>query len=306
MRLARRGLLASLGLLGIGVAAGCGRKSNADSEAVLPSRSASASDISVVTLDPFSTYNLLDLRMVPVTAQADLEEVINPRYADTYASVPKAGTYFEPNFERIAGLQPDLILASTGQVEAQEKLSKIAKTVLVTGETSSTWRQAAAEVATAVGRSDALATLEEAYEARATKIKNDHAAVLDRYTWAMLWQGKAEGFSVRSAESNGGQVLALAGVKFNAITRQAEGDADTELSWEQVSQVADAHVICLPGSTSGGSNEMTDLITAQKTFTSLPAPKAGRVFTFDYMTPGSYLNATELLEELDAALTKLA
>jgi iron complex transport system substrate-binding protein len=271
-----------------------------------PSASSSPAARSIVTLDPFSTYNLLDLGVVPVGVQDGLETVINAKYAETYADIPKVGTYFEPNYEAIAEIAPELILASTGQVDLSANLEKIGRTVLVTGETSSTWRQAASETAEAIGRSAQLAELESGYETRAEKIKTAHADQLDGTTWAMVWQGTAEGFSIRSAASNGGQVLALAGVSFNATTQQADGDSDTQLSWEQIDQLADADVICLPGTTTGEPNEMTELIRSQRAFKALPAAQAERVFVFDHMTPGSYLNATQLLDELDAALTTLA
>ena len=256
-------------------------------------------------MDPFSTYNLLDLGLVPAGAMEGLDSVINPRYADIYARLTKVGSYFEPDLEVIATLAPDLILASTGQEEVQDRLTAIAPTVLVTATTSSTWPQAAQQVAVAVGRETQLESLRSAYTTRAAEIEARHGARLAELTWAMIWQGKSEGFSVRSAKSNGGQVLELAGVRFNALTRQADGDADTELSWEEIDKIADADVICLPGTTTGEPDPGTELIRTNKLFAGLEAAKSGRVLTFDYMTPGSYLNATQLLEELDLALTSL-
>ena|GEM_PF-6612952 len=305
-RISRRSVLGLGALAGLGSLVACATPAGptaARSGTTAPEPTAPAR---IVTLDPFSTYNLLDLGLEPVAVQEGLESVINPKYADAYRTITKAGTYFEPNFEAIAASAPDLILASTGQGEFETELAKVATTVLITGTTSSTWRQAAGEVATAVRRTEQMAELEKAYETRAAEIKQNRAAVLDSYTWAMVWQGKAESFSLRSAKSNGGQVLELAGVKYNAATQKADGDADTVLSWEQIEQLRDADAICLPGTTTGAPNEATELIKATKVFQSLPAAKAGRVFVFDYMTPGSYLNATQLLEEFDAALGTLA
>jgi iron complex transport system substrate-binding protein len=297
-------LLGLGGMAGLGVLFGCGASSPGGSPDS-PPPATPAGPSKIITLDPFSTYNLLDVGIVPVGVQSELAEGINPRYATTYADLPKTGTYFEPNLEMIASLAPDLILASTGQAELEPKLSQVARTILVTATTSSTWRTAAREVAAAAGRSEAMTGLEKAYEARAAEIATTHAGRLSELTWAMLWRGTAEGFSVRSAESNGGQVLALAGVRYNAVTQRAQGDTDTELSWEDIDEIADADVICVPGSTNGKPNAMTDLITSSKVFATLPAVKAGRVLTFDYMTPGSYLNATQLLDELATGLNTL-
>ncbi|MGO1974019.1 MAG: ABC transporter substrate-binding protein [Propionibacteriaceae bacterium] len=301
----RRSFLLTAAVSGLALTAGCGAGS-AESMGTPPSPSGSPTDQRIVTMDPFSTYNALDFGLVPVGAQEGLEGVINPRYADTYAELAKVGTYFEPNLEAIAGLAPDLILASTGQRELEDQLTALAPTVLVTATVSSTWRQAAAEVAAEVGRQREHDTLQQAYLDRAAEIKEARADVLADLTWAMVWQGKAEGFSVRSAESNGGQVLELAGVRYNALTGRADGDSDTELSWEQVDEIADADVICLPGTTTGDPDPGTELIKEHELFATLPAVQAERVVVFDYMTPGSYINATQLLDELDGFLATLA
>ena len=309
--LTRRSLV-GLGLaagVGLGAFTGCSRAEQGSDDPAPATTSAAVDPTAptrIATLDPFSTYNLLDLGLEPVVAQAGLEAVINPAHAEAYAAIPKGGEYFELNLEAIAAESPELILASTGQAEAEAELAKIAPTVLITATTSSTWRQAATEVAEATGRTAVLAELEQAYEDRAAAIRAGRAGVLGELTWAMVWQGQAEGFSVRSALSNGGQVLDLAGVRWNEVTSAADGDADTKLSWEQIEQLADADVICLPGSTSTTPNEQTEFTRAQKVFQNLPAVGAGRVYVFDHLTPGSYLNASQLLEELDSALVDLS
>ena len=305
--MARRAVLAGV-LAGAGWLSGCAPPSSpgSPSSAAATDPADSATPEVIVTLDPFSTYNLLDLGLLPAGVQDGLSDVVNPRYADQYAQIPKAGTYFEPQLEVIAALGPDLILASTGQAELEDKLTQIARTVLVAGTTSSTWRQAANEVAAAVGRVEAMNALERAYLTRAEEIENRHAERLAGLTWAMIWQGTAEGFSVRSPLSNGGQVLARAGAQYCAVATSAAGDSDTQLSWEQVDEIADADVICVPGSTNGRPNAGTELIRSAKTFATLAAVKAGRVIEFDYMLPGSYLNAGQLLDELDTALGQLS
>ncbi len=302
------GRRAALGLgatAGIGALVGCSTDPS-DAGAPPSTEASGTAPTRIATLDPFSTYNLFDLGLEPVVVQDGLEGVINPTYAARYAAVPKGGAYFELNLEAIAAEEPELILASSGQAEFEAELAKIATTVLITATTSSTWRQAAGEVADAVARTSELAALEEKYETRAAEIKADRAAVLSELKWVMVWQGKTEGFSIRSRLSNGGQVLDLAGVQWIEATEQADGDKDTPLSWEDIGQLADADVICLPGSTSGTPNEQTAFIQEQTVFTNLDAVKNNRVFVFDYMTPGSYLNATQLLDELETALAELA
>lgn len=283
------------------LAAGCSATDAAPSSDGSPTATGATRPGKVVTLDPFSTYNSFDLGITLSGVQEGLDAVVNPKYATTYADLPKVGTYFEPDFEAITRIGPDLILASTGQQELEPTLSKIAPTTLVTGTTSNTWRTAASEVAAALGHSSRMAALEKAYEDRAAAIKKTHADPLSSLTFVMIWQGTDKGFAIRSAASNGGQVLALAGATYIPITGTST-ESETELSWEQADRIADADVICVPGATNGSVNEMSELITKQPTFQALPAAKAGRVLTLDYMTPGSYLNATLLLNEFDAFL----
>ncbi|WP_152360446.1 ABC transporter substrate-binding protein [Microlunatus speluncae] len=256
----------------------------------------------VVALDPFSTHNLLDFGLPPVGAQAGLDRGVFPEHRELYAALPKVGEYFEPDFEAIAALAPELILASTGQREFAAKLEAIAPTTLITAESSATWPQAAREIAAATDRMAEHDRLRDAYLARCADIRSRRAAVLGRDSWSVVWLATADGFSVRPADSNGAQVLALSGVRFDAVTAANPTGKDVKLSWEEADRIADAGVICLPGRTDGGTDPATELALAQPSFRALPAVRDGRIAIFKHITPGSYRNATALADELDAFL----
>ncbi|MFC7625325.1 ABC transporter substrate-binding protein [Microlunatus sp. GCM10028923] len=265
----------------------------------------SPATLRVVTLDPFSTHNLLDFGLSPVGAQEGLDQAVFPEHRETYAGLPKIGSYFEPDFEAIAALNPELILASSGQAEFRDRLAALAPTTLITAESSSTWPKAAEEVAAATGRQAEHDRLRTAYLERCEEIKARHGYALGRHTWAVAWLATAEGFSVRPTESNGAQVLALAGVRFGRLTEQNDTGKDIVLSWEEADRIADADVICLPGRTDGSKDPTTELALDQAAFQALPAVRAGRVAIFNHITPGSYRNATALADELDTYLTSL-
>ena len=64
-----------------------------------------------------------------------IPDIALPEYLSEYADLPKVGTLFEPDFEAVADLEPDLIVTaarSTGQYDA---LSEIATTIDLTGTT---------------------------------------------------------------------------------------------------------------------------------------------------------------------------
>jgi iron complex transport system substrate-binding protein len=270
------------------------------------SSAAAAQTLRVVALDPFSTHNLLDFGLPPIGAQTGLDRGVFPEHREQYAALPKVGDYFEPDFEAIAALAPELILASTGQREFAGKLEAIAPTILITAESSATWPQAAREIAAATGRLAEHDRLLAAYRERCADIRSRRAAVLRRHAWAVVWLATSDGFSVRPADSNGAQVLGLAGVRFDPLTTANATGQDVKLSWEEADRIADAGIVCLPGRTDGGTDPATELALAQPPFRALPAVRAGRVAIFKHITPGSYRNATALADELDAFLGSTA
>ncbi len=193
-------------------------------------------------------------------------------------------------------------MASTGQREFADKLEAIAPTTLITAESSTTWPQAAREVATATGRLAEHDRLLAAYEQRCAEIRSRRAAALQQRSWAVVWLATADGFSVRPADSNGAQVLARSGVRFDAVTRANTTGKDVKLSWEEADRIADAGVVCLPGRTDDGTDPATELALAQPAFRALPAVRAGWFAILTHITPGSYRSATTLADELDVFL----
>mgnify|MGYP001386723986 CR=1 FL=1 len=67
---------------------------------------------------------------------------------DMYADI---GTLFEPNFERIYSLQPDVILISSRQADVYPELARIAPTVYLTIDTSDYWGSFTNNVRTIAG-----------------------------------------------------------------------------------------------------------------------------------------------------------
>ena len=86
-------------------------------------------------------YGLLDIvdslgvEVVGVV-KATLPEYLSKFKDDAYVDV---GTLFEPNFERIYELQPDVILVSGRQAEVYEELNRIAPTVYLTIDPQDYW-----------------------------------------------------------------------------------------------------------------------------------------------------------------------
>ncbi|OOB89947.1 hypothetical protein B0T42_14615 [Rathayibacter sp. VKM Ac-2630] len=75
-----------------------------------------------------------------------------PDYLSEYADLPKVGTLFEPDFEAVAELEPDLIVTAARSTGQYDELSEIATTIDLTGSYAGTFDPAAAlERATQLG-----------------------------------------------------------------------------------------------------------------------------------------------------------
>ncbi|MDN3495667.1 ABC transporter substrate-binding protein [Planococcus sp. APC 4015] len=105
-----------------------------------------------------------------------IPEIALPDYLSEYADLPKVGTLFEPDFEAVAELEPDLIVTaarSTGQFDA---LSEIATTIDLTGTYGGTFDPAAglvraAQLGEIYGEEEAVAALTDDIEALIAEIR---------------------------------------------------------------------------------------------------------------------------------------
>ena len=95
----------------------------------------------VVTFD-IATLDTLDA-VGAGDAVIGIPDVALPDYLSQYSELPKVGTLFEPDFEAVAELEPDLIVTagrSTGQFD---ELSEIAATIDLTGANGGSFDPAA-------------------------------------------------------------------------------------------------------------------------------------------------------------------
>lgn len=86
---------------------------------------------SVVTFD-IATLDTLDA-IGAADAVVGIPETALPEYLSEYKDLPKVGTLFEPDFEAVAALDPDLIVTAARSTGQYDELSKIATTIDLTG-----------------------------------------------------------------------------------------------------------------------------------------------------------------------------
>ncbi|TCL82978.1 MULTISPECIES: ABC transporter substrate-binding protein [unclassified Rathayibacter] len=101
-----------------------------------------------------------------------------PEYLAEYADLPKVGTLFEPDFEAVAELEPDLIVTAARSTGQYDELSEIATTIDLTGSYAGTFDPAAAlERATQLGE---IFDREEEVAAQAAATEQLAATIEDR------------------------------------------------------------------------------------------------------------------------------
>ncbi|MDY0914144.1 siderophore ABC transporter substrate-binding protein [Rathayibacter festucae] len=99
----------------------------------------------IATLDTLHTIGAGD-------AVVAIPDATLPEYLAEYADLPKVGTLFEPDFEAVAELDPDLIVTAARSTGQYDELSEIATTIDLTGSYAGTFDpDAALERATQLG-----------------------------------------------------------------------------------------------------------------------------------------------------------
>ncbi len=120
----------------------------------------------VVVLDTGELDSAMTLGVTPVGAVEAVERLGYPSYLDGTDEIENVGTIEQPNLEKIASLDPDLILSSKLRHEAiYGQLSKIAPTVF-TESTGVTWKENFEVHAEALGRTEEAGTVKKEYQAR--------------------------------------------------------------------------------------------------------------------------------------------
>lgn len=89
----------------------------------------------VLGMDTLDVLDSLNIEPVGVV-KAPMPQYLNKYQDDKY---PAVGSLFEPDFETIFTLKPDLIIASNRSSESYEELSKIAPTVVFMADSKNYW-----------------------------------------------------------------------------------------------------------------------------------------------------------------------
>ena len=247
----------------------------------------------VVVLDGPVLDACFALGVTPVGATTGVADAPWPEYLGAgTAGITNVGDIAEPDLEKIAALEPDLIISLSFRHEAiYDQLSGIAPTVLSPFD-SAGWRDGFLFYADALNRSDDAPPIVEAFDARVAELTASLGETIDETTVSVIrvLTGQVRSYQ---ASSFSGTVLEAVGLP-RPESQQGTEDTWLEQSMEELNEV-DASVIFVTlwsGSTPEDLNQLLD----NPLWATLSAVQANKVFQVPdeyWMTAIGYLAATD-------------
>jgi iron complex transport system substrate-binding protein len=329
--LSRRGLLG--GVLGLGAAAGLAACGSSGGSAADPGGSTSGSGTPsssapstrtvdsangpievpaqpqrVVCVDSFSMAALFDLGLDPVGIYDAGEQYVEPQFLTKWKAIPKisgGSVAGQIDVEKVAALNPDLILGIDAMKPPYDELKAIAPTVILSFSTAThPWKQMPAATAEAVGLTSALTTLEQQYAARTAELKKTYASVLAKTRWDILQGGFDQGqFWLYGPKSDTGGILADAGARF--ASGSAGVGVEKGISYEEIGTLHDSDAILYYTTNDGKPANLAPALFGQTLWKQLPAVQAGRLYGTIYYLPTCYSDALGLLDDFEKSLQAL-
>jgi iron complex transport system substrate-binding protein len=260
----------------------------------------------VVCLDIYSTYGLLDAGFTPAGVPWLPMTSILPTYLQAMRSISTVGAYTNPDPQKIASLDPDLILGLAVPYTAYvyHELSGIAPTVLLPWSGPEDWAPVTVQFANLVGRENQMAGLKQQYQDRCLSLKREFAETLSTTQWAVVQGSGDDDWYLYGPESPPGQILSETGVQFVAAAVGKTGLYQTFIA-EQIRLLRDADVIIIDALSDYTLTTGTQRLLVQPGWKRLKAVKAQHVYPSPACFPMGYSGALDFLSWVEELLTTL-
>jgi iron complex transport system substrate-binding protein len=222
---------------------------------------------------------------------------------DRYQSLPKVGSAVEPNYEKIAELKPDLILATIPESwwakldrARLESIAPVANLMMKDATAIADWKEPTfAEAARVVDLSGPASEKKAAYDARAEQIRADHASKIEGKKFIAISSWDSGSFYIMPSGTYTAHIPEAVGMTF------PEGEAE-ELSLERLGDLAQYDVIVYPIQPDGTPTPAVQEILDSEQFRTLPAATSQRLIPLIYDQQLNYDASLVALESIDAAL----
>lgn len=257
----------------------------------------------VVTVSFVGTANLLDLGVTPVGGVTGSVEFL-PAFTSKLDAMPiVADTAGQVDLEKVASLNPDLIVGSDWTNASQallpyDDLRQIAPTALFEqGPSVGNWPNQAHGYADAVNRLADLTTLREKFLKEQSRIKSTYAGLLGKLRWEVINAAQSGLYRYSTAASHC-KILAGAGFEFTEGAAALD-KSFVQLSYEQLGDLKSASAIGLGRAV---DQAWETSLTSQQLFQQLDAVQDDRVVHLKWFFPSSYGTAMALLSQVEPAL----
>ncbi|MFJ4918707.1 iron-siderophore ABC transporter substrate-binding protein [Streptomyces sp. NPDC088725] len=201
---------------------------------------------------------------------------VKAEWGDTRPEVIMNNGDSGPNYEKIAALRPDLIVAVYSEIDraGYDKLSKIAPTVGRTkGEKvpfSAPWQDNAVQIAKALGKGDEGTKLVAGIQGKLDAAKKAHPEFAGQTAVALSWY--KDSVAPFTSTDVRGRLVTGTGFSYQTkIDKIADGNFSTELSPERVDLVDVDRIFVI------ADKADQDALKKFKLFTNLDAVKSGKV-----------------------------
>lgn len=271
----------------------------------------------VVILHYAGVEAALDLGVVPIgmgaagSAGVQPVDVVPAALWNKIKDVPVVVDGGEPDVEKVAGLEPDLILAHNAmEDDVLKQLREIAPVYVWTlrGKDRAAWDQRVKEIADALNRTEAYEKLAADWKSELAAVKDKHADVINGLVVGVLSSYSEGNMYLWGQENMAGTVLTPLGLTYSAAENKAvaasgEKEPEAEVSVEKIGQaLGDVQLLLHDSDLKGKANAFLASVMASPLYKQLPAVTKGNVFPFFKTTIAGYTDARESLAMVDKAL----
>ncbi|MDA2815049.1 ABC transporter substrate-binding protein [Nocardiopsis sp. RSe5-2] len=229
---------------------------------------------------------------------------LTPDELERVESLPSVGTDLEIDVEKVAELEPDLIvsgLASAMDFDYAE-LEQVAPVAVAAMDAPVQWKETSGRIADAAGVADAHAELIDEYDARAEELSQTYADELDGTTFASVAAWGDGGWVLEHREAHGPNVLADAGLEF---TEEAGDGAFSEnLSPEELDRLNDYDAVIVRAEENGDPEAEVQKIMDQGPWDETTPAKEDRVYPVPFVGAMSYTTGLLVFDELEERVLK--
>ncbi|AYY13212.1 iron-siderophore ABC transporter substrate-binding protein [Actinobacteria bacterium YIM 96077] len=265
----------------------------------------------VVALDPYASLpTALEAGATVVgTSYQPFGEPF-PEYVDAELAgeAEDVGWFTDLNVERIAALEPDVIVGLVSFIEPyEEDLSEIAPTIALPLD-DMVWKDTLETVGRAIGRSDEVADRLQEYEHEASELEEELADAGVASEPVSLLNIRALDDLRVYTRSCAAAVLTDVGLEMHLSDETEDGDNAVRLSIERLTDADAAHLFYFVGSTGTNPDDAEathDQVSNHPLWTEMDAVRSGNAYAVDtgwWFNCGSVPAAERILDDTGSAL----